>query len=77
MTTAWAHLVRGEVVAALKANVGGTLLAILAVVAVPWLASCAARGEWVAMTPNGTVAACIATTILVVTLIDWLVRLLN
>ena len=77
MTTAWAHLVRGQVIGALRANVGGTLLAVVAVIAMPWLLGAAARGRWLGMAPNGAVAACISTTILLVILIDWLVRLLT
>ena len=77
MTTAWAHLVRGQVIGALRVNVGGTLLAVVAAIAVPWLLGSAARGRWLGMVPNGTAAACISTTILLVILIDWLVRLLT
>ena len=77
MTTAWAHLVRGQVIGALRANVGGTLLAVVAMIAMPWLLGSAARGRWLGMAPNGAVAACISTTILLVILIDWLVRLLT
>ena len=32
------HLVRGQLFGALQANVGGTLLGLMAVAAVPWLA---------------------------------------
>ena len=77
MTTAWAHLVRGQGVNALRANVGGTLLGMLAFVAVPWLLASAGRGVWCGASPNGTAAAWISTTILVVTLIDWAIRLLS
>ena len=37
MTTAWAHLVRGQWVDACRANLGGALLGLLAMVAAPWL----------------------------------------
>jgi hypothetical protein len=77
MTTSWAHLVRGNVVGAFRANAGGALLAMLAIVAVPWLLASARRGKWIGVLPNGVVAACISTTILVVILIDWVVRLLS
>ena len=76
MTTAWAHLVRGDWLSAFRANVGGTLLGILAIVAVPWLLGSARRGTWLAISPNGVTAACISTTILLVILIDWAIRLL-
>ncbi len=77
MTTAWAHLVRGQWVSALRANVGGTLLGMLAIVAVPWLLGSAGRGAWFGVSPNGTAAAWISTTILVVIFIDWAIRLLS
>ena len=37
MTTSWAWLLRGEIGHALAANAGGTLLAGLSLVGVPWL----------------------------------------
>jgi hypothetical protein len=60
----------------LRANVGGALLSMLAIAAVPWLLGSAGRGAWLGVSPNGTAAACISTTILVVILIDWAIRLL-
>jgi hypothetical protein len=77
MTTSWAHLVRGHVASAVHANLGGTLLGMLAMTAVPWLLGSARRGRWIGVPPNGVAAAWISTTILVVILIDWVVRLLN
>ena len=76
MTTAWAHLVRGQLVGALRANVGGTLLGLLAVAAVPWLLASAARGRWLGWVPNSTAVARVAVGIGLVTLIDWGLRLL-
>jgi hypothetical protein len=75
MTTSWAYLVRGNVVGAFRANAGGVLLGILALAAAPWLLGSAWRGSWIGVSPNGSAAACIATTILAVTLIEWIVRL--
>ena len=75
MTTAWAHLVRGQLIAALRANAGGTLLAALAVVSVPWLAVSAARGRWLGLAPRSIAVAWVGSAILLVTLIDWIVRL--
>ena len=77
MTTAWAYLVRGQWISAFRANVGGTLLGMLAIVAVPWLLGSAHRGAWLAVSPNGTAVAYISTTILLVILIDWAIRLLS
>ena len=77
MTTAWAHLVRGECVSAFRANAGGTLLGMLAILAVPWLLGSARRGTWIGVSPNGTAAAWLSTTILLITLIDWAIRLMS
>lgn len=76
MTTAWAHLVRGQLPSALQANVGGTLLGVLAIFAVPWLLTSAVRGQWLGMRPDPIVLAWVLTTVALVTLIDWSVRML-
>ena len=76
MTTAWAHLVRGEVAGAFEANVGGALLGLLALVAEPWLLISVLRGRWLGWVPNSTVVAWVLTGIVVVTLIDWGIRML-
>jgi hypothetical protein len=75
MTTSWAHLVRGQLIGALRASVGGTLLGTLAMVSVPWLVVSAARGRWLGWAPNGTTVGWVASAILLVTLIDWGIRL--
>ena len=75
MTTAWAHLVRGQLVGAFRANVGGALLGILDLVAVPWLLASAWRRRWIGLVPNATALAWVIGSIMVVTLIDWAVRL--
>jgi hypothetical protein len=75
MTTAWAYLVRGDWQNALRTNVGGTLLGLLAAAAVAWLLGSAIRGAWWLVSPRGDVAAWISTVLLAVTLVDWVVRL--
>ena len=75
MTTAWAYMVRGLWVDACRANVGGTLLGLLAIVAAAWLLGSAAAGRWCVVKPNGIVAAWIGAIVLLVTLIDWAIRL--
>ena len=76
MTTAWSHLVRGQVLEAFRANVGGAILALVDLAAVPWLLWSAIRGRWLGWVPNGNVLAAGMAAILAVTLIDWAVRLL-
>ncbi|MGE0758889.1 MAG: DUF2752 domain-containing protein, partial [Pirellulaceae bacterium] len=52
MTTAWAHVMRGQWPAALRANVGGTVLAVTAALACPWCLGAAWRGRWLAVQPT-------------------------
>ena len=76
MTTAWAHLVRGQWFDACRANAGGVLLGILAMVAGPWLLGSALRGDWLGIRPDGRVVAWIFAIVFLVTMIDWAIRLL-
>ena len=76
MTTAWTHLVRGQWYDACRANTGGVLLGLLAMVAAPWLLGSALRGDWFVVSPDGRVAAWIFAIVLLVTIIDWAGRLL-
>src|SRR5262249_52642491 len=46
MTTSWAHLVRGQAIAAFRANSGGALLGLAALVCGPWLLISGTRGRW-------------------------------
>ena len=75
MTTARANLIRAEFVAALRANVGGTILGLVAVPGVPRLLVLAGRGRWIGWTPDIGHIVCGAVSVFVVTLIDWLSRL--
>ena len=75
MTTSWAHLVRGELVGALRANAGGAILCGLAIAATPWLLISAGRGTWLGWTPNSMAIAATATAVSLITLIAWVVRL--
>ena len=54
---------------------GGTLLATVAVAGGPWLLLCGARGRWLGWVPRSIAAAWVASAILLITLIDWGVRL--
>jgi len=75
MTTSWAHLVRGELIGALRANAGGTLLGIMAMVAVPWLSVSAVAGRWIGWVPKAIVVAWAASAVVLVTLVGWVIRL--
>lgn len=75
MTTSWAHFVRGHWLQALQANSGGTLLALIAVVSGPWLLVSGILGYWFFGHPNEWVVVAIAAAVVIVTLVDWAIRL--
>lgn len=76
MTTAWANLVHGHPLRALDANLGGTILAALAMLIAPWALVSAARGAWAARPPRERTLVIVAAAIVAITLLDWLGRLL-
>jgi hypothetical protein len=76
MTTAWAHLVRGELIAALHANVGGALLAAASLLAAPWSLISGLRGRWLWQPPSERVVLAAMAVIVSATLLDWCVRTL-
>ena len=75
MTTSWANLVRARPAEALSANLGGTLLCLADMAAVPWLLCTAITGRWILWKPRTEVVACGLALVLVVALIEWTVRL--
>jgi hypothetical protein len=68
---------RGRFREALAANVGGTLLGVIAVVAGPWLLCSAVRGRTVGRLPNDWILTATALVLMFVTLADWGLRLWN
>lgn len=75
MTTAWAHLAHGQMAMAVRASVGGTLLALLDLAAAPWLIAAAIGGRWRILHPRGRTAVVVAAAVVLITLIEWAVRL--
>ena len=75
MTTSWAHMVRGQVLAAARANAGGALLALAAAMCGPWLVASGVRGRWLIGRPAEEIVVVAGITIIVVTLIQWTLRL--
>ena len=75
MTTSWAHMVRGHVLAAMRANAGGALLAVAAAACGPWLVASGVRGRWLIMRPVEGIVVAVGLTIIVVTLVQWTLRL--
>jgi hypothetical protein len=74
MTTAWAHIVRVQPLAAARVNAGGALLALLAAAAAPWFVASGVAGRWVARPPGESWLFGAAITVMVVTLSQWAVR---
>lgn len=77
MTTSWAHMVRGHVFQSFAANAGGALLAWAAAVTGPWTLMSGLLGHWFLGVPNEKIALAVVATIVLVTLIDWSLRLLS
>jgi hypothetical protein len=75
MTTSWSYFVRGRVIQSAKSNSGGMLLAALASVCGPWLLISGVAGRWFVRQPNEWVAVGIAVAVVVVTMVDWGLRL--
>jgi len=76
MTTAWANVMELRMGEAVRANSGGTLLAILALMATPWLLLSAAVGRWILVAPNDLVLVIVAGVFVAVTLADWAWRMM-
>jgi hypothetical protein len=66
---------RGQFRDALSVNVGGTLLAGVAVFAAPWCLLSATCGRWVVRPPSDRILAAAALFVAAVTLADWAFRL--
>ncbi len=75
MTTAWAHVVRGQWIRAARANMGGTLLALAAIVAAPWALVCAALGRAYRWLPSERAMVGAGLGFLGLTLAEWAWRL--
>jgi hypothetical protein len=76
MTTAWAHVARGDVVAGLRANISGAIVALLAIVAVPWWLACAATGRWPLWRAGNREAVITTVALVLIALAQWGWRLL-
>ena len=76
MTTSWAHLTRGEIWGSLRANSGGTALAVLALWLSWVLLASALRGYWIGKLPGSRADVVIALTVGMVICVDWIIRLL-
>jgi hypothetical protein len=75
MTTAWSHFTRGQMMQAIRASAGGTLLALVAAVGGPWLVASALAGHWLIGPPREVWVFGAAGAIVIVTLGQWAVRI--
>lgn len=75
MTTAWSYLMHGQIVPALRANAGGAMLAIAALVGGPWLLASGVRGRWLGPRLAESWLIALAVLILATTLTQWVLRL--
>ncbi len=73
-TTAWAHLLRGEITLAAIANLGAMLLGVAVVCCVPWMLWVVIWGRWPIAQPTWRHLLVLATVWLVVVVLDWLRR---
>lgn len=72
MTTAWARLLDGDLVGSVAANAAGFLLALLALVATPWLLASAALGKWWYCRPRTSLVFTSLVVVAMVALFDWM-----
>jgi xanthine/CO dehydrogenase XdhC/CoxF family maturation factor len=75
MTTAWAHAVRGDAAAALRANAGGAVLCGVVAVAAVWAAALAVAGDWIWIKPSSHWLLWIGAGWLTMTILDWARRI--
>jgi len=75
MTTSWAHLMRGNLLASVRANSGGTLFALAAIASGPWLLVSGLAGRWRMWRPNERTVLILGLSIIAVTILDWCFRL--
>jgi len=74
MTTAWAHLVRGSLIAALRCHVTGTLLGLAAAAGSVWMLTCGMAGRWVLGRPGETTWLLGGAVLGAALLAEWAVR---
>jgi hypothetical protein len=76
MTTSWAHAMQGEFAAACRANVGGTLLVLVAMVVAVWTLACTIAGRMLFIQRFDRIGLGVGLIVVAVTLADWARRLL-
>lgn len=74
-TTAWSHLVRGQILQAAQANLGAMLLGLVVVLVAPGLLFVAAYGRWPWQQPTLKTLLILASAWSVVVGLDWIRRI--
>ena len=77
MTTSWSLLVRGRLLAAIRANAGGCMLAVAAIAAAPWLLLSGLASRWITRPPSELVSLVLLACWLSVTLLNWILNIHN
>jgi hypothetical protein len=77
MTTSFAHLTRGHVAQAIKANAGGALLALVCAVQIPWCWWSACRGRLVGLSQPTTGVLAVLIAVTGVSVLNWLIQLIG
>jgi hypothetical protein len=70
-------VMHGQIGGAFQANSGGALLGVLAIVAGPWMLVSGMRGRWWIGSPNEWVVLGIALFVVVTTVCDWAIRIVQ
>lgn len=71
MTTSWAHTMNGDLQAAAGANVAGLLLALLALLSIPWLLASAVWGKWCYLRPRAGLLLTLLVMVMAIAVCDW------
>jgi hypothetical protein len=74
MTTAWANVMHGRPVEALRASASGTLLAAVAIACGSGALAIAIRGKWLAWQPAETTIAIVAVGLATIVIVEWAFR---
>ena len=75
MTTSWSHLVRGQILAALRASVSGSVLAVLCAAVAVYSLVTAVRGKWLAVPVGEVVWLVLVAALVFMILCEWVWRL--
>ena len=75
MTTSWALATRGRLIKSAQSNLGGFLMALMAVPAAYWLLASGYQGRWVMWIPDPLLISGLFAVIIAGAMIQWAIRL--